>query len=417
MTVSSTPSTNVTNRYRIPGFSLPGELYTGAEAFAADLDAIFYRSWLFVATEAEVPEAGDYVAIDIGEQSIIIIRDDDDEVRGLHNVCRHRGSRLIDDCSGSVGNIVCPYHQWTYAPSGKLIHAESLPADFDTASHGLMRVHVRLVAGLIFVSLADEPPADFDDFAATVTPYIAPHDLANAKVAVQIDLIEDGNWKLVMENNRECVHCGGHPELSRSLFPTYGYAPEDVSRRLRPAFERYQQTHEEFIATCRSAGLQWQAIEDLSERATGFRIEREPLDQAGESFTLDGRAACRRLLADFPSARLGRLSMHVQPNAWFHFLGDHAVTFSVLPIDAGHTLLRTTWLVHRDAVAGVDYDIDHLTAVWKATNEQDGAFVARAHRGVSDPAYRPGPYVAPEYQVDAFCEWYTQQLAAAESSA
>lgn len=411
MTASATPSTSTaTTGYRTPGFSLPGELYTSDEAYATDLQAIFGRSWLFVANEADIPEAGDYVSIDIGDRSVIVIRDDEDAVRAFHNVCRHRGSRLVDDCRGSAGNLVCPYHQWTYAPSGQFLHAESLPTDFDKARHGLFPVHVQSVAGLIFISLTEEPPADFEDFAATVTPYIAPHDLPHAKVAAQIDLIEEGNWKLVMENNRECVHCGGHPELSRSLFPTYGYASEEVSPRLRPAYERYQQTREEFTTTCRAAGLLWEAVEDLAARPTGFRIEREPLDQAGESFTLDGRAACKRLLAEFPSPRLGRLTLHVQPNAWFHFLADHAVTFSVLPLNSRNTLLRTTWLVHRDAIEGVDYDVDRLTAVWKATNEQDGVFVARTHRGVSDPAYRPGPYLAPEYQVDAFCSWYTARL-------
>jgi Rieske 2Fe-2S family protein len=102
--------------------------------------------------------------------------------------------------------------------------------------------------------------------------------------------------------------------------------------------------------------------------------------------------------------------MHVQPNAWFHGLADHAVTFSVLPIAPDRSLLRTTWLVHKDAVEGRDYDLDRLTTVWRQTNDQDRTFVARAHRGVSDPAYLPGPYLPPEYQVDAFCSWYADRL-------
>ena len=395
---------------RTPGHSLPGPLYTGEEAYRTDLEAIFGRSWLFVATEPEIAEPGDYLTIDVGRHSVIVIRDDDMTVRAFHNVCRHRGSRLLDACSGSTGNIVCPYHQWTYDGSGHLLHAESSGPDFDRSAFSLRTVHARSVAGLIFVCLATEPPADFDDFAATVTPYIAPHRLAEAKVATQIDIVEDGNWKLVMENNRECTHCGGHPELIRSLFPVYGYQPEDISPRLRPAFERYSEAHREFAATCVEIGLPYQANEQLDTRLTGFRIEREPLDMAGESFTADGRRACRKLLADFPTARLGRLSMHVQPNAWFHALADHTVTFSVLPLAPDKSLLRTTWLVHKDAVEGRDYELDALTHVWRLTNDQDRTFVARAHRGVSDPAYVPGPYLAPEYQVDAFCNWYGDRL-------
>jgi Rieske 2Fe-2S family protein len=403
-------TTVAATRYRTPGHSLPGPLYTSDEAYETDLAAVFGRSWLFVATEPEIAEPGDYLTITVGRHSVVLIRDDDMSVRAFHNVCRHRGSRLLDACSGSTGNIVCPYHQWTYDTSGRLLHAESAGPAFDHSRYSLRPVHLRSVAGLLFISLADEPPADFDDYAAIVTPYITPHRLTEAKVATQIDIVEDGNWKLVMENNRECTHCGGHPELIRSLFPVYGYQAEDISPRLRPAFERYTSAHLEFTATCHELDLLWAPVEQLDTRPTGFRIEREPLDMAGESFTVDGRRACNRLLADFPTARLGRLSMHVQPNAWFHMLADHAVTFSVLPIAPDKSLLRTTWLVHKDAIEGVDYNLDALTMVWRQTNDQDRTFVARAHRGVSDPAYVPGPYLAPEYQVDAFCNWYTQRL-------
>jgi Rieske 2Fe-2S family protein len=395
---------------RTPGHSLPGPLYTSDEAYQNDLAAVFGRSWLFVATEPEIAEPGDYVTVAVGRWSVVLIRDDEMAVRAFHNVCRHRGSRLLDPGKGSFGNIVCPYHQWTYDTSGRLLHAESCGAGFDRAPLSLRPVHVRSVSGLVFISLADEPPADFDDYAATVAPYLAPHRLAEAKVATQLDIVEDGNWKLVMENNRECTHCGGHPELIRSLFPIYGYHADDISPRLRPAFERYTEAHQEFTATCRELGLPWEPVEQLDNRPTGFRIEREPLDLAGESFTVDGRRACARLLADFPTGRLGRLSMHVQPNAWFHGLADHAVTFSVLPIAPDRSLLRTTWLVHKDAVEGRDYELDRLTTVWRQTNDQDRTFVARAHRGVSDPAYLPGPYLPPEYQVDAFCSWYVDRL-------
>lgn len=398
------------NAYRTPGFSLPGHLYTSAQAYETDLAAIWGRTWLYVAGEAELPEPGDYVTVDIDRRSIVLVRDDDMTVRGFHNVCRHRGSRLLDERSGCVGNIVCPYHQWTYDTAGHLLHAESAAPQFDHAQFSLRPVQVRSVGGLLFACLADDPPDDFDDFADTVTPYLAPHDLAHAKVAAQIDCVEDGNWKLVMENNRECAHCGGHPELTKAFFPVYAYSEADISPRLRAAWDRYHQVRGAFRARCADLGLPWEAVERLDTPSTGFRIEREPLDLAGESFTLDGVRACRRLLMTHDEARLGRLTLHVQPNAWFHVMGDHAVTFSVLPIAPDRTVVRTTWFVHPDAVEGRDYDLDTLTTVWKQTNDQDRVFVARAHRGVSDPDYVPGPYLPSEYQVDAFCTWYTNRL-------
>lgn len=397
---------------RLVGRSLEAPFYTSRDFFDLDVSAIFAKHWIFVANDAELPEPGDYVTIAVGSYSVIVVRDDDENVRAFHNVCRHRGARILEETRGSVGNIVCGYHKWTYGVDGTLLHADSQARDFDPTCFGLKAVHVRCIASLIFICLAPEPPDDFADVAARIEPYVAPHRLGEAKVAAQIDLIEEGNWKLTMENNRECYHCDGHPELLCSLFPVYGYAEEDIPPRLRPAYERYQQADADMRRTYDELALPYKAIEELDTRTTGFRIQREPLDLAGESFTPDGKAACKRLLADFPTPRLGRLSLHMQPNAWFHFLGDHAVTFSVIPVAPDNTLLRTTWLVHRDAVEGVDYDLGTLTKVWQATNEQDGGFVARAQRGVSSPAYEPGPYAPSEYQVEAFCNWYITRLEA-----
>ncbi|HET8599979.1 MAG TPA: aromatic ring-hydroxylating dioxygenase subunit alpha [Segeticoccus sp.] len=396
---------------RVPGRSLEAPFYTSPEFFDLDVAAVFARSWIFVATEAEVREPGDFVTIELGNRSVILVRGDDGRVRALHNVCRHRGSRVLTEPKGSVGNIVCGYHQWTYGTDGSLRHAGDQPAGFDPTCFGLKPVHVRSVSGLLFICLADEPPSDFDDVAGRLEPYLRPHQLRRTKVAAQEDLVERGNWKLVMENNRECYHCeNGHPELTCTFFPTYGYTFEQIPDRLLPAHARYLRAESALERACRERDMPYAAIEELSGRPTGFRVQREALDGAGESYTRDGVAASRKLLADFDTPRLGRLSLHLQPNSWFHFLADHAVTFTVLPVAPDQTLVRTTWLVHEDAEQGVDYDLDTLTEVWHQTNRQDGTFVARAQAGVGDPAYEPGPYATNEYQVDAFCTWYIERL-------
>lgn len=397
---------------RVVGLSLEAPFYVSDEFFALDVAAVFARSWIFAAAEAELPEPGDYVTVTVGPYSVIVVRDDDEEVRAFHNVCRHRGARILNEERGSVGNIVCGYHHWTYGVDGKLLHAESQAPGFDPSCFGLRTVNVRTVAGLVFICLAAQPPADFDEVAARVEPYIAPHGLRRAKVAKQIDLVEDGNWKLTMENNRECYHCAGHPELQRCYFPLYNFTAEEVPPALRPTYERFLKADAEARATYESLDLPYATIEELDNRPTGFRIQREPLDLAGESFTDDGKAAVKRLLADFPTARLGHLGFHLQPNAWFHFASDHAVTFSVVPLAADRTLVRTTWLVHADAEEGVDYDLDALTRVWATTNEQDATFVARAQRGISSPAYAPGPYSPTESQVEDFINWYITRLEA-----
>ena len=102
--------------------------------------------------------------------------------------------------------------------------------------------------------------------------------------------------------------------------------------------------------------------------------------------------------------------MHLQPNSWFHFLGDHVITFAVFPINEHQTLVRTTWLVADDAVEGDDYDLEKLTHTWKQTNLQDKAFVELCQTGANSPAYEPGPYMKSEYQVEAFINWYVQRV-------
>src|SRR5699024_8165261 len=237
--------------------------------------------------------------------------------------------------------------------------------------------------------------------------------IAGAKVAAQSDLIEDSNWKLVMENNRECYHCeAGHPEMTCTFFPTYGYAPEEIPKRLQPAYQRFLAAEEQLHANCERNGLPYALVEELSGRPTGFRIERAALDGKGESYTMDGSAASAKLLGDLDTFVLGRASLHVQPNTWFHAMGDHVVTFSLLPLAADKTLVRTTWLVAPDAEEGVDYDLENLTTVWIKTNEQDAHFCELAQSGVSSPAYEPGPYAPTESQVDDFVTWYIERLKA-----
>src|SRR5699024_10628998 len=123
---------------RRPGYSLAAPFYTDPDFYQADLEAVFYASWIFAASVAEVPEPGDYVTLDVGRASVIIIRDDDEQIRAHHNVCRHRGARLLPEAFGSVGNIVCGYHQWTYSPEGDLLHAGTQAPDFDRTCFSLL---------------------------------------------------------------------------------------------------------------------------------------------------------------------------------------------------------------------------------------------------------------------------------------
>ncbi len=402
---------------RVPGRPLPGPAYTDSGLYDADLRLLWHRQWVFAGSVAEVPEPGDYVTVELGPVSVIVVRDDDGQVRALRNVCRHRGARLVSG-SGSIGNLVCGYHRWTYGTDGRLLHAPSLDPQQDRSCLGLRQVAVVEAGGLVFINLAARPDDPTDprivdavDVATTVTPYLAPHRLDRSKVAAQVDLVEQGNWKLVMENNRECYHCdGAHPELTRTFFATWGLREDQVPPRLQASHDRMLAAQADLSARCAVRRLPMQLVEDLVDRPLGHRIAREPLDGVGESFSLDGARLVQRLLGDLDDPRLGRVTMHAQPNMWAHALADHAVTFAVFPVGVDQTLVRTTWLVDAHAVEGVDYDLDQLTEVWRETNAQDAALVESTQRGVADPAYEPGPYTEAESNVDWFVSWYVARM-------
>jgi glycine betaine monooxygenase A len=401
-------------RRRKPGYCLEAPFYTSREIFDLDLEIIFGRHWIYVGVEPDMPEPGDCMTVEIGAASVLMIRGEDMVVRAFHNICRHRGARLIDDHKTSVGNIVCRYHQWTYGEDGRLLYAEHMGTGFDTSCYGLKPAHLRNVAGLLFVCLADEPPADIAEMAAAMQPYLAPHDIANCKIAHTSDIIEEGNWKLTMENNRECYHCAGnHPELTIPLYAYgFGFSPDELSEEERQHADGYGTLLKESHSRWEACGLPSAEIERLTT-VTGFRTERLPLSGAGESHTMDTRAACRKLLGGLTDGKLGGLSFWTQPNSWHHFMSDHIVTFSVLPLAPERTLLRTKWLVHKDAVEGVDYDLDNLTQVWLLTNKQDGDLVAMAQAGVRQPGYEPGPYSPyTEELVEKFCDWYVGRMSA-----
>jgi glycine betaine catabolism A len=396
---------------RRPGYSLPAPFYLSREIYDLDLSLIFGRHWIFVGVEPEIPEAGDLFTVEIGNNSIIVLRDDDLKVRAFHNVCRHRGARLRPEGRGMVGNLVCPYHQWTYNLRGELVHNQHMGEDFDRCRFGLKPVHIETLAGLIFICLAQTPAQGFADMRAAIEHYVAPHNIANCKVAFQKDIIEHGNWKLTMENNRECYHCSAnHPELTVSLLEYgFGYQPSMENVEQVRGFEDLLARQHQRWEAC---GLPSAEIDRL-EHVTGFRTVRLPMVHAGESQTLDTKVASLKPLAQFEQLDLGGLSFWTQPNSWHHFMSDHIVSFSVLPLSPHKALLRTRWLVHKDAVEGVDYDLKRLTEVWDATNDQDSALVANAHQGIVSSAYEPGPYSPyTEGLVDKFCNWYLDRLGA-----
>jgi glycine betaine catabolism A len=394
------------------GYSLPQEFYVSREIFECDLDVFFHRHWIVVGLEIDIPEEGDVFKVDIGKTSILLVRDDDGAARAFHNVCRHRGARLVDEGKTSVGRLVCPYHQWTYDLNGDLAYAAHMGANLDKGALGLKPVHLKSIGGILMVCLAEEAPDDIDAVAAIMEPRLKPYDLGNAKIAHEIDLVEKGNWKLAIDNNRECYHCSGsHPELGNSLnVLDIGFDPAELTSEQLTEFEVHKRTMEAETAKWEAEGYPSSLVERMADCATLLRTQRFAIEGAGESHTLDTNSACRKLLGAVPAKRFGDLHLWTH-NSWHHFLSDHAVVTHLIPLSPGETLVRTRWLVHRDAVEGVDYDLARLIEVWKATNQQDADLVARAQKGVESTGYAPGPLSTyTERLVDLNVRWYLDRL-------
>src|SRR5450755_935246 len=103
-----------------PGaMTLPQQYYTSPEIFSAETEAIFSRRWLCVGRADQLARPGDYFLAELFGESLIVVRGNDGAIRAHYNVCRHRGTRMCEEKSGTLsGSIMCPYHAWTYGLDG-----------------------------------------------------------------------------------------------------------------------------------------------------------------------------------------------------------------------------------------------------------------------------------------------------------
>jgi Rieske 2Fe-2S family protein len=385
---------------RRPGWSLERPFYTDAGIFATDLERIFMRQWLFAGHTSQVRKPGDYFTFEIGNESIIIIRGQDEKVRALFNVCRHRGSRICTEPSGSAKSLVCPYHQWVFKCDGSLASARLMPSDFDKSQFGLHQAHIHIFESMIFVCLAENAP-DFSPIERELGPHIRPHGMPQAKIVHTIRYQVKSNWKLLTENFRECYHCHyTHPEYCNAI----GFAKSTDS----------QKAEAENAAYAREQRSRWKSLGIETENVP-FRpgalhhCARYPLTKGFVSWSLDGKPVAPRM-GTYPEQDMGVLGMVCYPNFWFEGSSDYGTTTRSIPVSATRTDFEVNWYVREDAVAGRDFDVEKVTAVWRATIEQDFKLCEDNQSGVNSMRYTPGPYAPIESDVEHFVLWYLAQL-------
>ena len=389
------------------GHSLPREFYRDEAVYRVDIERIWRTGWLFAGHSCEIPTPGDFFTLEADSDTLVVVRDADGAVRAHHNVCRHRGSIICAGPTGHVTRLVCPYHQWTYALDGKLTACRGMQPDLDKSQFSLRPVRAEEIEGLIFISLAENPPP-IAPARQALAPLLKPQGFARAKVAKVVDYLVNANWKLVWENNRECFHCNlNHPQYIKANFDHYN--ADDTSPRIREAINSVVTTSEKKWAKSGLAPTHKQSGMTLfpdARRNIWFSANRTPLVDGWVSESMNGRQVAP-LMGDYPDADVGTLRVRALPNFWNHSSCDHAVSTRLLPAGPQRTAVRVYWLVHEKAVEGRDYDLSKLMPFWQLTSEQDWLICERQQRGVNSSAYTPGPYSEfKEYNVEGFVRWY-----------
>ncbi|HEX6640009.1 MAG TPA: aromatic ring-hydroxylating dioxygenase subunit alpha [Thermoanaerobaculia bacterium] len=346
--------------YRTGARTLARDYYTSPEILAAESDRVFAREWVCVGREESIAEPGAYMLAEVAGESLIVLRDRSGVVRAFYNVCRHRGTRLCEAATGAFSQTIqCPYHAWTYRLDGRLTGAPHMDdlEDFDKADYSLHAASIGSWEGFLFVNLApDHEP--FERAFAPLAGRFARFNLAGLRTVRRIDYEVDANWKLILQNYNECLHCPTiHPELTTKLPYTSG-------------------------------------ANDLIEGPFlgGYMEIKAP----HESATMSGRA-CALPLGDLPEADRARAYYYsLFPSMMLSIHPDYAVFYRVHPVSTARSRVLCEWMVNPLAPAAPGYNIQDAEEFWDRTNRQDWHICEQSQLGVSSRVYTPGPYSARE---------------------
>lgn len=382
------------------GRPLLREFYTDEELYRADLEHVIYPNWFVAGHRSEWREPGDFRLFTLADESVILVLGDDGELRGLANVCRHRGSRVCLEAAGRATTFDCPYHGWRYGTDGGLLAARSMPDGFDRAAYGLVPVAVECVHGMVLVSLADRPPgvgAAREQLAEPMRVLGFEH----MKVAARRDYAIPANWKLAVENYQECYHCAtAHPEYAQMHTLAV-----DVRRR-----GHLQDTMRERLADSPLPDVTIDCI-DLAapDGEMGFGYSRTALFPGKLTGSRDGQPVAP-LLGELTDYDGGASDFSFGAFSFMLAYSDHVVIYVFKPTGPDGSSCEITWLVRSNAEQGRDYDVDKLTWLWDVTTLADLDIITDNAAGVRSRFYEPGEFSVMERAESVWVEWYLQQL-------
>jgi glycine betaine catabolism A len=361
---------SATRRPVVEARLLPPRVFHDPAVFEFEKERWLGRTWLNVGRQADFDTPGTYGLVDVAGESIIVVRGRDNVLRAFHNVCRHRGSTLVDAPqgadTGSLVRIQCPYHAWIYDLDGALRrapHTDEL-IDFDQADNELLPVALDTWAGFVFVNV-DRDAGALIDYLADLPATVARYPIASLRRARRIEYEVGANWKIIGENYSECYHCPGvHPQLNR-------LSPYDRGRNL----------------------------ESRGPWAGGWM---ELIDDA-DTMSTDGHAHGRPPLAGIGADNTRRVYYFVVwPNLLLSLHPDYVMTHQVWPIDAERSRVICEWLFEPATMARTDFDPRDAVDFWDLTNRQDWAVCERQQAGTRSRAYVAGRYSLMEDMVHAF---------------
>ena len=359
--------------------TLPGNHYTDPEIFAREQRHIFEASWFAAAWLADLPGPGSFRTVQVGTESVLLMRDRRGSLGAFLNVCRHRGARLCTEPAGRTRNAVrCMYHAWTYGLDGKLIAAPNMNAiaDVDRTEFGLRRVPLREWLGSAWVCLVERPPSFEETVIGAVTERLGD---ASTVQAWRIDQLVLGkrivydvaaNWKLIIENFMECYHCATiHPELTEVL-PEFadGYAAQ------------YYVGH----------GAQF------ADGVAGF--------------TVDGRAGFETLAGIDAAHDRRYYAVTINPQVFLNLVPDHVIVHRMYPVSVDRTIVECDWLYGQEVIAS-GADVSPSVELFHRVNQQDFDACERCQPAMSSRLYADGGVLVPtEHHIGEFHHWVRSRL-------
>ena len=349
---------------------MPQKYFVSPDIFTKEQAGIFSKEWLLVGHQSQIPDAGDYIVQRVNRESLIVLRDRGAKIHGFYNVCRHRGSRLIEDNCGNRTAIQCPYHAWTYGLDGRLIgapHMDEVP-EFEKVNYPLHPVSLELWEGFIFVNLKKNPES-LKKWFAPLSGKFSHLNMSILRPAKRIEYDVHANWKLMFENYSECYHCPGvHPQLQK-------ISPYDSAEN------------------------------DLREGPfLGGFMKINP----GKSLTMSGNT-CAALVGKIENLQQV-FYYSIFPNMLLSLHPEYVMVHQLWPQSPERTLIVCDWFFHPDAFKRSGFAPEDAIEFWDMVNKQDWHVCELSQQGICSRAYEPGPYSARESIPAAWDQYYLKVM-------